>query len=110
MALMTVEAQIMQAVIAVLLEQGYSLSVNDGEEITVRKSKNAAEIFNAMRTTDEDYLLVHTLGGFDNRWQGWVRFVYGNDGWDVINDYSMNMDAVLEPVNNMANDFGRQYI
>jgi hypothetical protein len=24
---------------------------------------------------------------------GWVRFIYGNDGWDVMNDYS----TVLEP-------------
>lgn len=30
---------------------------------------------------------------------GWVYFVYGNDGYDVISDYTTNLEDVLKPVN-----------
>lgn len=33
---------------------------------------------------------------------GWVRFVYGNDGHDVISDYTTNLESVLEPINAYA--------
>lgn len=95
-----IEKHIAKATIKALLAQGWSLSVNDGEETTVDRSVDAAEIFAAMFSTDEDYLLVHR----DNSPQqfGWVRFIYGNDGPDVINDYTTNLDEVLAPVNAMA--------
>jgi len=46
----------------------------------------------ALFTTDEDYLYVYEAGRSlnekDTRPDDWVRLVYGNDGWDVISDYS----------------------
>ncbi len=29
---------------------------------------------------------------------GWVRFIYGNDGWDVISDYTTNLEPVMKLV------------
>jgi hypothetical protein len=40
---------------------------------------------------------------FDTRRSfGWVRFIYGNDGWDVINDYTTNLEPVIAGVNALA--------
>jgi len=33
---------------------------------------------------------------------GWVRFVMGNDGYDVINDYTTNLEKVLKRANQVA--------
>jgi hypothetical protein len=41
-------------------------------------------------------------GARDNGPTLWVRFVYGNDGWDVINDYSMALETIIEPITEEA--------
>lgn len=81
-----------------LLDAGYSLGVNDGEEQTLQYSRNIEAIQAALFTTDEAWLLVFTADrkpSKDNRPDFWVRLVYGNDGWDVINDYSVMLDRVI---------------
>lgn len=95
------EVQIISATIRVLLDAGYELSVFDGEEHTVSRSTDAEALNAAMRTTDEDHLFAYKPGAEGHC--GWVRFVYGNDGWDVINDYHTALEGVLEPVNALAN-------
>lgn len=88
------EERIAKRIIRDMLKAGYSISVNDGEETTLLKSKNLKAIIEAMFTTDEDYLLI-TKQGF----KGWVRFIYGNDGWDVVNDYTTNLEPIMAPIN-----------
>lgn len=87
-----VERKIAKLTIEVLLKAGFSLGVNDGEEQVLSFSKDAREVFEAMFTTDEDLLLIfepaRDPNDADKRPDMWVRFVYGNDGWDVIADYS----------------------
>lgn len=97
-----VERRIMKRCVKELLAAGYQLSVFDGEEITVRRSTDRKAILAAMRTTDDDYLYVYQ--GADKK-IGWVRFVYGNDGPDVICDYTTNLEAALKPVNDYATTF-----
>ena len=83
-----VEKLIAKQCIVDLLAAGCKITVFDGEETTLVDSTDAAAILSAMFTTDEDYL--HTTGPI-----GWVRFIYGNDGWDVINDYTTNLEPFL---------------
>lgn len=93
-----VEVEIIKATVKALLAAGFSLSVFDGEEDHLIEPPPSAEIqhgstdtkaiYKALYETDEDYL---------NAWKdgeifGWVRFVYGNDGWDVISDYTVNLE------------------
>jgi hypothetical protein len=97
-----VEIRILKATVKALLDAGFTLSVFDGEEDlllhrtgpetpVVGGSKDTKTIYNALYNTDEDYL---------NAWKGghifgWVRFVYGNDGWDVICDYTTNLEPYI---------------
>jgi hypothetical protein len=87
-----VEQTIALTVAQVLLDAGFSLGVNDGEETTVTHSTDIEAIKKALFTTDEDYLYVYakdrSANERDKRPDGWVRLIYGNDGWDVISDYS----------------------
>jgi hypothetical protein len=85
-----VEKAICTKVVDVLLAAGYSLGVNDGDDITIHHSTDRKAILKALFTTDEDYLYIYEQDSNveDIRWPDyWVRFVYGNDGWDVISDY-----------------------
>lgn len=107
------ERFIVRDVIARLLAAGYKLSVDNmsGDDDNVREfetlSKSATEIYSRMFQTDEDYLFVFSADAKHGVWGkgtgdgpgqqvGWVRFIYGNDGWDVISDYSSKFEKVLK--------------
>lgn len=81
---------------------GYALTVYDGEEETVQRSLDHNEVLGALMTTDEDYLFVHRPGELAHF--GWVRFIYGNDGPDVINDYTTNLEDVLTKTMALADE------
>lgn len=91
------EETIVLAVAIVLLDAGFSVGVNDTEEVTLHHSRDIGAIQKALFTTDEDYLLVwkNDSGPSCEPCDAWVRLVYGNDGWDVINDYLSNLDPQL---------------
>lgn len=101
-----VEKRIARATIKGLLAAGFLITVFDGEEETVQRSRSPKVILGAMMTTDEDYLIVFNPGpswrGDDGRRAGWVRFVYGNSGWDVINDYTTNLESALTAANDLS--------
>lgn len=88
------EARIMRSAIGELLSHGFTLGVYDGEETTIHHSASALDVFAALRTTDDDYLIVYAAGDDGPRF-GWVRFVYGNDGFDVIADNTTNLEPHL---------------
>ena len=96
-----VERSIVDRTVDVLLAAGYQLSVHDGEQVTVERSSDAEKIKAALMTTDEDNLLAYEKDAEGDHYS-WVRFVYGNDGWDVISDYGMSLEEVLKPVNEYA--------
>lgn len=110
-----VERSIARRVVLDALRAGYSLSVFDGEEVTLKHSRKPKEILAALFTTDEDHLLFHKVvegepevgsvmlrTNISNVDSGWVRFVYGNDGYDVICDYTTNLEEVLTGANALA--------
>lgn len=99
-----IEARIMRACIATLLGAGYVLSVDDGDGLLSPRSTDADYVFSIMRTGEEDFLHVARPGWAN---VGWVRFIYGNEGAVVINDHSVNLEAVLKPVNDLADRLDR---
>lgn len=73
------------ALIPLLLENGRTVSVYDGEEWALKRSTDAAAIFAAMATTDADTLRVREADGehFGTFW-----LVYGNGPGELIADHS----------------------
>ena len=79
-----------------LLDAGFLLGVNDGEDVTLHHSRDIEAVQQALFTTDEDYLYAYVEQGKRNdRPDAWVRLVYGNDGWEVICDYSADLDPFI---------------
>jgi hypothetical protein len=83
------EATVARRLVKALLAREMFVSVNDGEEWTVKKSRAYGEIVNALCSTGEDYLRAYAptgdcLGGF--------YLVWGNadDGSELISDHTAN--------------------
>lgn len=87
-----VERKIATAAVKSLLAAGFALSVdNGGDEHEIDHSIDENAILAAMFLCDEDRLHVQTKDSSI----GWVYFVYGNDGWDVISDYTVNLEKYV---------------
>lgn len=98
-----IEQRIVRRTIKTLLDGGYSLGVNDGEETVIEHSTDGESVFKEMFATDQDFLLVYVDGISDPG--GYVHFIYGNDGYDVISDLTVNLETVLKPVADYAQTF-----
>jgi len=82
-----IERRIVTRVVTDALKQGYFLAVDDGgETYAITGSTSLLDVMATLLNTDEDYLIISDA----QRRVGWVRFVYGNEGWTVICDYSAN--------------------
>ena len=99
---MDIEMKIATQLVDDALEAGYTLSVSDGEEITVKRSKDRTAVLEALRTTDYDRLFIHV--GDKNHW---VLLIWGNDV-DVISDYA-GPDEVMLPLLERAHNIADQY-
>jgi hypothetical protein len=89
------ERKVARRLIKAAIAAGYSISVNDGEDWTVRRSVKLKAIEDALCTTGEDTLLLcaanpsKTVG-----WHGVGSFylVFGNakDGSELLSDFTAN--------------------
>lgn len=85
----TIESAIFSHLCQTAIDLGWVVSLRDGEEWTVKKSGNLGELRMAAFTADDDTLLFRDE---TNKIRGRVWLVYGNSGWDVIADHSVNDD------------------
>ena len=102
--LRAIDRRIAEAVIDEALRLNYLISVHDGEVFALTRSKDTAAVLAAMFSTDMDTLKFRD--GNTEEAIGWVDFIYGNSGWDVIANSSANplTDALLAPAEKLAND------
>jgi len=91
------ERQIVEAVVDRALHLGYSLTVwNGGEEPTLDVNVDRTQILEAMFEAAEERLILREANG---DYLGFVRLVYGANGYDVVADYSFNLEpAFLPPI------------
>jgi hypothetical protein len=80
-----------------LAHGGLTLGVFDGEEHVVKYSDSYKAIMGAIMSVDDEYIMVYEKpanygpASKSGKRIGWVRLVYGNDGPDVISDYTTNL-------------------
>lgn len=78
--------------VQICLNKGYFISVNDGEEWVVRRSKALDEIIDALGSTDGDRLHCYDselhLEGHASK--GWFDLIYGNDPDELVSDHLAN--------------------
>lgn len=95
-----IERSIVYQIVLRAINLGYLVSVHDGEERVVKKSQDEKEIMAAIMSTDDDVLTIYDGNTIEEKKIGFISLVYGNDGDDVISDYTANpeMEAFLEPI------------
>lgn len=104
-----VEQDIAEKTVKALFAAGYTLAIDNGEGVSetfvyraeIGLQPSVDRVLAAMFETDDEYLLATSVN--TDQGDGWVRFVYGNGGYDVISDYTINLEDVLKPVNDYAN-------
>lgn len=103
------EQQITRQCIADLLAAGYELTVNNGGDTNeIPWTKDAGLVLKTMFETDEETIGVRQ----PNQTAGlihWVFFVHGNDGYDVINDYSSSLEQVLTNMNVLVEKLNKEW-
>lgn len=96
------ERTIVRRVIRDALNAGYALGVhNGGDSMEIENEKKFGRVVGEMFATDVERLYFYKEG----KAIGWVLFVYGNDGWDVICDYTVNLEDVLAGASAVADKF-----
>lgn len=108
-ARLRIERKVMRRTVTDLIAAGYKVSIDNGEYYEIVNSVSVNDIMEKVMLTDEDYVYaskedapveydeerdVTHAGPFDV----FVRFIYGNSGTDVINDYSTSLSAIIDPI------------
>jgi hypothetical protein len=100
-----IERRIARALVTDAIAAGYGIRVPDTNENTPD---------GAVTLTDVDAVLGEMFHADDDRVYmikdgntvGWVLFVYGNDGWDVICDYTTNLEPIMGTAKAMSDNLG----
>ena len=79
-----IERRIIGIAIKTILGEGLSITVHDGEEFTIEKSRDANEIIKRVASTEITIFDVYQLDGYMT---GYIVFIHGNDS-DVLSDHS----------------------
>jgi hypothetical protein len=90
--------------LSVSLERGYDL-----DEMLIA-STDHDKIMEEAFAGDECHIFVHNNEDptvEDGRLiaDGWVYCVYGNDGWDVISDYTTNLEHLLQEAHKISDHY-----
>jgi hypothetical protein len=82
-----IEKSIARAFVRSCIAAGHTFGIdNGGDEDEMYRTTAEKETLDKMMETDEDRVYVYRTGA--EKPFGWVLFVYGNDGFDVIADYT----------------------
>lgn len=102
-----IEREIVGIVVADAIAAGYAVRLFDGESWAGPRTEKADEIMTQIQATDEERLYVYTFDqGAKPVRLGSIFFVYGNDGYDVINDHTASpaIEAILTRANARAEE------
>lgn len=84
----SMEKSVARRAVKDLIAAGYSLTLDNGDEDEpIKDSRDAQAVLKEMFGVDDERLYARK--GKKNYW---VFFVYGNDGYDVISDYTVGLD------------------
>ena len=86
-----VEVEIVSFLVEELLGAGCFITIEESE---VEKCDDRDRLLGNVFDRDEETLIVYR----GERLIGWVDLVYGNDGFDVIADYSLNLEPCMSNV------------
>ncbi|UTH34280.1 hypothetical protein [Ectopseudomonas hydrolytica] len=99
-----IETRIIRQAAQSLIDAGYWLQAQDGEEAAGERTRSAAAILAECFATDITNVIVYESADA-KRSKGWVQFVHGN-GVDVVSDYTVNLEAEMAAASDLAERLG----
>lgn len=99
------ERRIVRKVIRAALDAGYRLNLSNGGDSYVfpEPTDSFTAVVSETMAVDSEHLYLYK----DGKRVGWVFFVYGNEGWSVVSDYTMTLQEFMEPINAYCDNLGR---
>ncbi|WP_194480655.1 hypothetical protein [Bradyrhizobium sp. CCBAU 53338] len=89
-----IDRQITTELIDEFLKQGYSITCCVREDDPAfKKSKDRDGILELLMDLEIAELRLHSRGA-----TSWIMLVFGESGWDVVADYSEDLEALIEPI------------
>lgn len=92
-----------------LIRQGYRLMLTSGddpmEECEKTPTRNVDDLLDLSMNVDDITVLLFASDKADARCLGWVKLVYGNDGFDLVSDYSMAIEHALAETIKLSDRF-----
>ncbi len=94
---MRMEKRMASGLVKACLARGFAITIDNGEDKPVVKGTGYREIMDNLWQTDEESILIYDTEGVC---RGWFFLVYGNDGWDLVADFTANKvcDAIWNEV------------
>lgn len=102
-----IEKKIARKVLECLFAAGFEIVLNNGGDEDEKPEQNADDFLKEMFATDEERIYCYTTGE-SRKYAGFVWFVYGNDGYDVIADYSLKIEQFLQPAIDLSDSIADQ--
>jgi hypothetical protein len=101
------ERMVTRRAIRDMISAGYQLRWFDGGEWMSPRTNDIDALMLESHACDEQVLYVFRTKD-DGKWLacGSIYFVYGNDGYDVIADYSISLEKSLKGANELADKLG----
>lgn len=101
-----VEKVIVRSFIIAALADGYTINIYDEDDdedglLFLEPCNDLRKIMDAMFACDMERLHLFK----DGKRHGWILFVYGNDGWDVICDYTTNLEHLMAEPNKLSEKY-----
>ena len=100
------ENTIIRVFIREALQHGHTITVTTYGEDEITRSNKINKIVGALRSTDYDNIRVHD----GDKYIGGVLLVWGNDPWEVISDYSVSIEDMVEPAMEKSREIETRYM
>lgn len=90
----TIDREITTKLIEALIAAGYVITccIRD-EDPEFKRSVDRAGILDLLFALDMAELHVHKDGK-----RSWIMLIFGESGWDVVADYSVDLESLIEPI------------
>jgi hypothetical protein len=99
------QEEIVTLLVNSLIAAGYLLTVdNGGEEDEITDSNSAIDTMAVMRATADETIYARKPGEEGSYFVSLI-YGYGNQAWEMISDYSVALEDVLKPANDLGNAF-----
>jgi hypothetical protein len=111
-----IEREIIGAFVKDALAKGYRLAVSldrgyDVEDMLLGSRDQKKIVDEAMSGTNAYIFIQSAEGPLTEEGvvlsEGWVYVVLGNDGWDVISDYTINLEELMVNANRLSDKYSK---